>query len=295
MKKWQENKNAKIGIMGGAFNPFHNGHLRHALEVLERMPLDHIEILPSAHHPHKEGLLPFELRIACVESAIKNIPSLSINTMENEISAPSYTEKILKVWRETHPLHKPYFLLGTEDFNVLNTWNNGFEIPKLAHLLIVSRHGGDAEQVCTYAQKYWGEIYISHENLDQESINPASTYTENNDTKNNAAENNETGNDKTGNNAIGNDKADGIFSHNNLVLKDCYEKFSTKSKVSKAEKLHIAIPNKGFCTYLHIPHIDISATQIRRLWAQQKNISGLMPESVQKILEQHENILKKYW
>lgn len=258
MTNWQNNKNARIGIMGGAFNPFHNGHLRHAIEVLERMPLDHIEILPSAHHPHKAGLLPFELRVACVESAIKGIPCLSVNTMENDISAPSYTEKILKAWRKENPWHKPYFLLGTEDFSVLDAWNNGFEIPTFAHLLIVSRHGSDAELVCKYAQKYWGEIYISHENI-----------------------------------IHGN--TDDVFSRNDSIIPKSYDKFSHKSKVTKAEQLHIAIPNKGFCTYLHIPHIDISATQIRNLWTQKKCLSGLMPESVQKLLAKHTSILEKYW
>ena len=283
MMEWQKNKNTKIGIMGGAFNPFHNGHLRHAIEVLERIPLDHIEILPSAHHPHKDGLLPFELRVACVESAIKNIPSLSLNTMENELSAPSYTEKILRAWRKKNPLHMPYFLLGTEDFNVLDTWNNGFEIPTLAHLLIVSRHGGDAKLVCEHAQKYWGDIYISHKNTVAEGIGVENTSAKGINTSDTSINNIDTGDIN-------------ISSlHNNPIITAHYEKFSPTSNINNTEKLHIAIPNKGFCTYLHIPHIDISATQIRRLWTQKQNLSGLMPESVQQKLAQHTSVLAKYW
>lgn len=290
MTNWHENKNAKIGIMGGAFNPFHNGHIRHAIEVLDRMSLDHIEILPSAHHPHKSGLLPFELRLEYVECAIKNIPFLSANTMEKDISAPSYTEKILTAWREKHPLHKPYFLLGTEDFAVLETWKNGLELPKLTHLVIVSRHGSDAGLVCKFAQKYWKEIYISHEDI-------ANTSSGNFFSGDNAGNN--SGDSLMGNNSSDNTFLDDNPSGNSLIIADHYKKFTPNSQeerqINKVEKLQIAIPDKGFCTYLHIPHIDISATQIRRLWAQKKCLSGLIPESVQNLLGEHADTLKKYW
>ena len=278
-KIWQKNKHAQIGIMGGAFNPFHNGHLRHAIEVLERMPLDHIELLPSAHHPHKKGLLPFQLRVDCIEHAIKDIPFLSINTIENEISAPSYTEKVLQAWRKQHPLHKPYFLLGTEDFSALHTWNKGREIPTLAHLLIVSRHGSDAELVCNYAQKLWGDIYISYENTykyNTLTIQDDSFFdSKNNEESQYLAEKN--------------------AKHMASIIKECYHIFSEKSNISKAEQLQIAIPNIGFCTYLHIPHIDISATQIRELWSEKKCLAGLMPPQEQDFLSNNHAILEQYW
>ncbi len=159
-----------IGIMGGAFNPFHNGHLRHAIEVFERIPLANIEILPSGHHPLKNNLLPFELRRKCIELAIEDIEFLKINVLESRIAGPSYTDKILRAWSEQKSNHTPYFLMGTEDFALLPIWNNGLSLPELAHLLIVSRHHDDAEHICNLARNYWKEIYFNHDLLENPII-----------------------------------------------------------------------------------------------------------------------------
>lgn len=221
----------RIGIMGGAFNPFHNGHLRHAIEVAEYFDLISIEILPSAHHPHKNRLLPFDFRVHCIEAAIKEIHFLTLNPLENEIEGPSYSHTILTEWHNKNPSNTPFFLMGTEDFAELPSWYKGLELPELAHLLVVSRNGDTAEKFCHHAQSYW---------------------------------------------------------HHMKVL-PCQQKHPLN------HALTISIPNMGHCTFLSIPHIHIAATQIRQLWQQQKCLSGIVPESVLALLQEKEEILKKYW
>ena len=80
-----------------------------------------------------------------------------------------------------------------------------------------------------------------------------------------------------------------------FLVANHYEKFTCESQISNDERLQICIPNKGFFTYLSIPYLDISATQIRNLWAGQKCLKGLVSESVQNLIEQHSSTLKKYW
>ncbi len=262
-------KSKQIGIMGGAFNPFHHGHLRHAIEVFEKIPLSYIEILPSAHHPHKRDLLPFEFRVKCIEKAIYGIDFLKLNTLENSLPPPSYTDKILTAWRAKNPLCSPYFLLGTEDFNLLHSWHNGFELLTHAHLLIVSRNLNKAEQVCQIAQKYWGKVFISFE--DYEILPHLSHYEEFEKVQG----------EKT------------VPSHEQII--ELGFNVYQNQDLSQVKKLHIAVENLGFCTYLDIPFLDITATQIRKLWNEKKCLSGLIPAQSLEILEENTDLLKKYW
>ena len=153
-------------------------------------------------------------------------------------------------------------------------------MPTLAHLLIVSRYGNETKLVCASAQKYWGDIYISRKKNTEFPTDKSAPHTSIN---NNRSYNN-----------IG-DNIDSANIDSDFLMANHYEKFTHESQISDEERLQICIPNKGFCTYLHIPHLDISATKIRKLWAEQKCIKGLVAEPVQNLIEQHTPTLKKYW
>ena len=65
----------RVGILGGTFNPVHNGHLRLAVEVGEALGLERVLLTPCASPPHKthDGLLPFDLRVAFLREAVREI------------------------------------------------------------------------------------------------------------------------------------------------------------------------------------------------------------------------------
>ena len=154
----------RIGIMGGAFNPFHHGHLRHAIEIKEELYLDGIDLIPSYNHPHKEGLLPYDIRITCIKKSIESLDFIKINTIEEHITGKSYTDIMLEQWKKENPDYYPYFLMGIEDFAVLPTWHCGTKLPLIAPLIIVSRHGKTAEDFFQIAQTYWDNCTIKLEN-----------------------------------------------------------------------------------------------------------------------------------
>ncbi len=99
------------GILGGTFNPFHNGHLRHALEVRESLGLDRVAIVPCADPPHKDDkeLLGFSLRVALAKAAISNVPGLELDTVEETLPHPSYTWQTLTELRKRYP-RETFFL-----------------------------------------------------------------------------------------------------------------------------------------------------------------------------------------
>lgn len=156
--------NKKVGIMGGAFNPFHIGHLRHAIEIAEELELNAVDLLVSYNHPQKEGLLPFELRLQCIEKSIENIDFIHINQIEKDIHGKSYTDVILTEWKKQHPSARPFFLMGIEDFKNLHTWHNGLDLYKIVHLIIVARHGRTAQDFWQTAKTYWPDSVITEEN-----------------------------------------------------------------------------------------------------------------------------------
>ena len=148
-----------IGILGGSFNPVHVGHLRLALEVLEApaAALEYVDLLPCAEPPHKpqEGILPFELRAALLEVAVRHIPRLRVNRLEGLRSGPSYTWDTLTVYAAQYPGQRPLFILGGEDFATLPQWFRGLELPRLADFVVVPRAGAERGAFLRAAAALW--------------------------------------------------------------------------------------------------------------------------------------------
>lgn len=146
------------GILGGTFNPAHNGHVRHAVEVAEALGLERVLLMPCATPPHKEsaGLLPFDLRVELLRAAVRGIPFLGVETLEGELEGPSYTWRTLKEWAARHPGEDlPYFMMGAESFAALDTWKNGRELPHFAHLVMVPRNGDDGSVFHESIRSFW--------------------------------------------------------------------------------------------------------------------------------------------
>ena len=146
----------KIGILGGSFNPIHIGHLRVAIEVLERLSLDRVELVPAKRPPHKEGadILPFDLRLELVSRAIEGVPGLGSNPLEGERPGPSFTCDTLNCYKTEQPESELFFLLGASTFLELDKWRRGLEIPEMASLVVVNRWEA-ADKVTEFIADRW--------------------------------------------------------------------------------------------------------------------------------------------
>lgn len=138
-----------IGILGGSFNPVHIGHLRLAVEVLEQLGLDRVELVPANVPPHKAsaGLLPFAERLRLLELAVSDYDGLVVNALEGERDGPSYTVDTLHLFQKRHPNASFCFILGTRDFLSLPTWHRWQELLTLTDFSVVSREGEGLEEV----------------------------------------------------------------------------------------------------------------------------------------------------
>lgn len=149
----------KIGILGGSFNPIHTGHVRMAIETLEQLSLDRVELVPAKQPPHKEGsdILPFELRLELVEKAIEGIAGLGSNPLEGDRPGPSFTCDTLNCYRTEQPDSEIHFIVGASTFLELPKWRRGLEIPDLASLVVVNRWEA-ADAVSDFIKEHWDGV-----------------------------------------------------------------------------------------------------------------------------------------
>jgi nicotinate (nicotinamide) nucleotide adenylyltransferase len=148
----------RIGILGGSFNPVHVGHVRAAIEVLERLGLDRVELVPAKQPPHKDGadILPFDLRMDLVTRAIEGVPGLGFNPLEGERPGPSFTCDTLNCYRVEQPESEITFIVGASTFLDLASWRRGPEIPGMASLAVVNRWEA-ADRVAAFIAEQWPE------------------------------------------------------------------------------------------------------------------------------------------
>lgn len=148
---------AKIGILGGSFNPIHAGHMRMAVDAREAVGLDKVLMLPVGEAPHKpqDAMLPFAHRLRLVELAVRGIPGLSASGLEGTRPGPSYTYDTLSALREKMPADELWFIMGSESFQALPIWHRGLELPALCSLVVIVRAGDTPDSLAAYAQATW--------------------------------------------------------------------------------------------------------------------------------------------
>ena len=132
-----------IGIFGGTFDPIHFGHLRPALEVLERLALDELRFIPSHIPPHRDQPgRSTEARAEMVALAIRDQPGFVLDTCELERDRPSWTVETLALMRARFGDAVPLLLImGTDAFDGLPGWHQWQRLLKLAHIVVMTRPG----------------------------------------------------------------------------------------------------------------------------------------------------------
>ncbi len=134
----------KLGILGGTFDPIHNGHLELGKRAKEQFGLDQILFIPAFIPPHKASrhdLTPAPYRYRMVELAIGGHPGFEISPMELNRPDISYTVDTLRLLKEKHPGVELYLILGEDSVAEISSWQEPEEIFKLARLLVAHRKG----------------------------------------------------------------------------------------------------------------------------------------------------------
>ena len=104
----------RIGLLGGTFNPIHNGHLKLAEEAHRQLSLDAVMLIPSYMPPHKEAddLLDAQQRLRMIELAISGNINFEIYRYEIDKEEKSYTVDTVEYIRSSCPEDTKIFFLN---------------------------------------------------------------------------------------------------------------------------------------------------------------------------------------
>ncbi len=135
------NELKRVGLLGGTFDPVHNGHLGLAAETMRLFNLQKVLFIPASQSPHKHHRRPAAARhrVAMLELALAQKTALSIELLEIEKGGVSYTVETIFQLRERYPDWELFLILGADAFMVMDTWKSYADIFKLCHVLVGTR------------------------------------------------------------------------------------------------------------------------------------------------------------
>ena len=131
---------ARIGILGGSFNPIHQGHLALASYAQSELNLDKVYFVPSFQTPLKDprSLLPAPLRARLVERAIRPHPRFKLSEVELKRKGRSYTVDTLRFFKKRLGAKAQlYFLAGADNAKTFSRWKSPQQVLKLCRFVWV--------------------------------------------------------------------------------------------------------------------------------------------------------------
>ncbi|WP_429271922.1 nicotinate-nucleotide adenylyltransferase [Paraburkholderia sp. EB58] len=142
----------RIGLLGGTFDPIHDGHLALAQRFAEVLQLTELVLLPAGQPWQKPDVSPAADRLAMTRVAASSLVlpgvKVSVATDEIEHDGPTYTVETLQRWREREgPQASLSMLIGADQLVRLDTWRDWRRLFEFAHICASTRPGFDLASI----------------------------------------------------------------------------------------------------------------------------------------------------
>jgi nicotinate-nucleotide adenylyltransferase len=131
----------RLGVMGGTFDPIHNGHLVAASEVAAALGLDEVVFVPTGRPWQKEVVSPAEHRYLMTVIATASNPRFKVSRVDIDRDGPTYTVDTLRDIQAANPDADLFFISGADAIAQILAWKDVDSIWSLAHFVAVSRPG----------------------------------------------------------------------------------------------------------------------------------------------------------
>jgi nicotinate-nucleotide adenylyltransferase len=131
----------RLGVLGGAFNPPHLGHLVLAQEALVQVGLDSVLLMPMGQAPHRQiadDPGP-DVRAELCEAAVAGDDRMAVSRLEVEREGPSYTVDTLRALREQRPDDELVWILGGDQAAALGSWHEPAQVLELCTIAATER------------------------------------------------------------------------------------------------------------------------------------------------------------
>ena len=136
----------RMGIMGGTFDPIHNGHLVAAEQAFDDLNLDVVVFMPAGSPAFKQNkrVTMGEDRYAMTLLATSDNPHFLASRFEVDREGITYTAETLELLSLAYPPNvELYFITGADAIAEVVTWRDAEKIARLAHLVGATRPGYD--------------------------------------------------------------------------------------------------------------------------------------------------------
>ncbi len=230
----------RIGIMGGTFNPIHNGHLAIAKKAKEQFLLEKVLFMPSGvpYMKDQREVLPIQVRCEMTALAIRDISDFELSEMEAADAAlgkNTYTCDTLQKLRIADPDAAYYFILGADSLYAMEDWKNPELIFQNCTVLAAVRTADHvSSQITDTAAQTTGGIHAAPERREMH------------------------------------------FS----AMSDQAAKEPETIRLLTAHAQYLRRKYHAFVEILEFAGIDISSTQIRERARKGESLQGLLPEAV---------------
>ncbi len=157
----------RLGILGGTFNPIHNGHIEIAQKAREAMHLDQVMLLPDGEPPHKKAELESKAaRLNMTVLGAYGCEGLYVSDMEIRRAGTTYTFDTLTELKKQDAEREIYFFIGGDTVDKLPTWHNAEQLGGLCRMLVVPRPGIDISALKKTASAVKAKIGLTVEVAD---------------------------------------------------------------------------------------------------------------------------------
>jgi len=166
LKKNKKNNYNKIGILGGSFDPPHQGHLFISKIALKKLKLNKvIWVIAKKNQLKQKPVLGINIRKKLSKKIIKNSRKIYVQHFEDKIKSNS-TFSLLKYIKRKNKNSELFFLIGADNLKKFHRWKNWKEIPNLARIVVFPRKNCSFNSIATKRLYKNGLLYIKSKKID---------------------------------------------------------------------------------------------------------------------------------
>ena len=169
----------KIGIMGGTFDPIHNGHLMLGHAAYETFSLDQIWFMPNGNPPHKKSETiksTAEDRMKMTSLAIAPFPEFVLQPYEALRAEVSCSYQTMEHFSKIYPDDEFYFIIGADSLMAIETWVHPERIFPTCTILATYRNEVKTKEEMNRQIQYLSEKYHAKIRLLETPLMPVSSH-----------------------------------------------------------------------------------------------------------------------